>query len=396
MRPSLDENHPAQGHDSLGDEFGNAGHVSKDTVPEGPPDEQVGNSDRLRRWRKPLLLFAPLLLVLGGLYAYLSGGRYQSTENASIQSGLVSISPNVAGRVVAVEVRNNQRVRTGQVLFRLDPAPFETKVREAEALLSQARTDVLAQRADYRKGIAQLTAARAQVDYAEREQGRQKELFEEGISSQNQYDQARLATRTAGQNVESAAQQNAAIEARLSGNVKSPIDGQPGVKAAQAALDQARLDLAYTVVRAPQDGIAAKVDQLQVGDYVSASRPVFSLAGTRMWVEANFKEDQLQYMRLRQPATVRIDAFPSLDLRAHVTSFSPGTGNSFSVLPAENATGNWVKVVQRLPVELTLDRLPDNIPLHAGLSVEVTVDTGHERRLFGPDVPPGEPKAARP
>ena len=147
--------------------------------------------------------------------------------------------------------------------------------------------------------------------------------------------------------------------------------------------------------RAIAHGIVAKVDQLQVGDYVTAGRPVFTQANPRIWVEANFKENQLQYMRLGQPATIKIDAFPDLKLTAHLTSFSPGTGNAFSVLPAENATGNWVKVVQRLPVELTIDKLPASIPLHAGLSVEVTVDTGHQRHLFSHDTPPTQPEAAQ-
>ena len=173
----------------------------------------------------------------------------------------------------------------------------------------------------------------------------------------------------------------------------APVTAQPGVQRAQAALDRARLNLGYTVVRAAQDGIVAKVDQLQVGDYVTAARPVFSLAGQRLWVEGNFKENQLRYMRLGQPATIKIDAFPDLNLTAHLTSFSPGTGNSFSVLPPENATGNWVKVVQRLPVELTIDRVPTDVPLHAGLSVEVSVDTGHQRHLFGADTPASTPRA---
>jgi len=156
------------------------------------------------------------------------------------------------------------------------------------------------------------------------------------------------------------------------------------VMRAQAALDRAKLDLGYTVVRAKQDGVVTKVDQLQVGDYVAAAKPVFSLAGTHIWVEANFKENQLDYMRVGQKATLKVDAFPDLSLTGHVTTFSPGTGNSFALLPPENATGNWVKVVQRLPVELDLDQAPPaGVPLHAGLSVEVTVDTGHRRHLFG-------------
>jgi membrane fusion protein (multidrug efflux system) len=160
------------------------------------------------------------------------------------------------------------------------------------------------------------------------------------------------------------------------------------VQQALAAYRRARLALDDTVVRAPQDGIVTRVHQLQVGSYVTASRPVFVMTGKRFWVQANFKENQLRYMRVGQPATVTIDAFSGRKLKAHIASFSPGTGNSFSLLPAENATGNWVKVVQRLPVEIALDEVPADLPLHAGLSAEVTVDTGHKRHLIGPDTPP--------
>ena len=389
----LNESRPAQGHDVLGDEWTDERAFSEDTNAESAPDVQSERPKGIKRWRKPLLLLAPIVLIAGGSYVYFTGGRYESTDDAFLQTGLVSVSPNVSGRVLSVEVQDNQQVTKGQVLFRIDPAPFQARVDQAQADLAQAMTQVSSQRADYRKGQAELAAAQAQATYAEREAARQKELVAEGISSQNQYDQAVLAAKTARQNIQSSQQQNQSLAAQLSGNVNAPATDQPAVRAAQAALDQAKLDLSYTVVRAAQDGIVAKVDQLQVGDYVTAGKPVFSEASTRIWVEANFKENQLRYMRLGQPATVKIDAYPDLDLKAHVSSFSPGTGNAFSLLPAENATGNWVKVVQRLPVVLTIDKLPTDRPLHAGLSTEVTVDTGHKRTLFGPDVPPSEPEA---
>ena len=395
MVTSRGEARPAQGHDALGDEWTGDRAFSEETNAEAAPDAQTQRAGGLKRYRKILLLLAPVVLVLGGLYVYLNGGRYEATDDAFLQTGMVSISPNVSGRVIAVEVQKNQHVQKGQVLFRIDPAPFEAAVQQAEANLAQARTQISSRRATYRQGQAQLAAARAQVSYAEREAARQKELLAEGISSQNQYDKALLAARTARQDVASVQQSNESVQAQLSGNVSAPVDSQPEVRAAQAALQTAKLNLGYTVVRAAQDGIVANVDQLQVGDYVTAGKPVFSEAGTRIWVEANFKEDQLQYMRLGQPATVEVDAFPDLHLTGHVTSFSPGTGNAFSVLPAENATGNWVKVVQRLPVEITLDKLPSDIPLHAGLSVAANVDTGHERRLFGPDIPPSTPQVAQ-
>jgi len=183
----------------------------------------------------------------------------------------------------------------------------------------------------------------------------------------------------------------ASIAARLPGGSS---DEQPSSRRAKALLEKARIALNDTVVRAPQDGVVTMVTQLQVGSYVAAGRPLFVLTANRFWIEANFKENQLRYMRLGQTATIAIDAFPDHELKGHVESFSPGTGNSFSVLPAENATGNWVKVTQRLPVVIVLDETPKDIALHAGLSVAVTVDTGHKRRLFGPDVPPVAPRSA--
>ena len=345
------------------------------------PAEQ--GKSRRQRLRMPLLVGGVALAATAGLLFYLHGGRYETTDNAYFQSGMVSVAANISGPVVAIEVHNNQRVRAGQVLFRIDPAPFQTAVDEAEAALADARTHVEALRANYGQGQAQLNAARAQLDYATREAARQKELLAEGISSQAQYDQARLAENTARQGIQTEQQKNASIAATLAGAASVPTDEQPAVKRAKAQLDRARLNLGYTVVRASQDGIVTKVDQLQLGDFVSAARPVFSLAGAHIWVEANFKENQLDHLRVGQRATFAIDAFPSLHLTGRLRSFSPGTGNSFALLPPENATGNWVKVVQRLPVEFEIDNPPANVPLHAGLSVDVTVDTGFRRHLLG-------------
>ena len=359
----------------------------EDAVPVTEPAPVVQSVDstpgRRQRLRKPLLLAAPVIALALGLFFYLSGGRYQDTDNGYLQSGLVPVSASVSGPVIAVAVVNNQRVKAGDVLFRIDPAPYQAAVDEAEAELANARTQVSSLRANYREGEAGLQAAQARLAYATREAARQKSLLAEGISSQNQYDQAVLAAQTARQQIQTSVQQNAGVAATLTGNVNAPTERQPGVQRAQAALERARLNLGYTVVHAAQEGIVTKVNQLQVGSYVAASKPVFTLAGTKLWVEGNFKEDQLAHMRVGQRATFRVDAFPDLKLTGRLASFSPGTGNSFSLLPAENATGNWVKVVQRLPVEFSIDQLPRDVPLHAGLSVEVTVDTGYERHLFG-------------
>ena len=338
---------------------------------------------RRARYRKPLLFAAPVVVILGGLFIYLHGGRNQATDDAYVQAEKVQVSANVPGRVVAVGVTNNQRVQAGQLLFRLDPEPYQALVDEAAAKLASARLRIASLQANYRQGVSELKAAQDRLHFAERERDRQQELLSQGISSQAQYDTAALAAVAARQQIETVAQQNASVLANLGGEATRPVDENPIVREAQAALDQANLRLGYTTVRAPQEGIVTRVDQLPVGNYVEASKPVFTLVGTSLWIEANFKEDQLHYMRLGQPATVKLDAFPDLKLKARLANFSPGTGNTFSLLPPENATGNWVKVTQRLPVEFALGPTPVNLPLHAGLSASVTVDTGHRRHLFG-------------
>jgi membrane fusion protein (multidrug efflux system) len=339
--------------------------------------------NRVARYRKPLLIAAPVVAVFLLLFFYLTGGRYESTDDAYVQSTKVQVSSNVSGRVIAVEVASNQRVHRGQVLFRLDPAPYQAKVDEAAAKLASAQLQVGSLQANYRQGASELKAAQDRLHFAERERDRQKELLAEGISSQSQYDNAALAATTAAHQIVTVGQQNAAVLASLGGSPDRPVAANAIVREAQAALDQAKLNLGYTVIRAPRDGIVTKVDQLPVGTYVEASKPVFTLVGLTLWIEGNFKENQLHHMRLGQSAKFKIDAFPDLGLTGRLASFSPGTGNTFALLPPENATGNWVKVTQRLPVEFSIDHVPPGIPLHAGLSATVTVDTGYRRHLFG-------------
>jgi membrane fusion protein, multidrug efflux system len=347
---------------------------------------------RRRRLRRLLMLAAPLVVLIGGTYFYLSGGRYESTENASLQTGMVAVSSSVSGKVVEIAVRENQRVRKGDILFRIEPDNFQAAVAEAEAQLANARSDVGSKRADYQEALSQVSAAQARAAYARNEAARQASLLKEGIASKAQADQAATEARTARDAIAAAQAKAESLRAALAGDVSGSADSQPAVRQAASQLDKARLSLRDTVVRAPQDGVVTRVHQLQVGNYVTAGRTVFMLTGTRFWVQANFKENQLRYMRVGQPAEVTIAAFPDHPLKAHIASFSPGTGNSFSILPAENATGNWVKVVQRLPVEIALDELPEGLPLHTGLSVDVEVDTGHQRHLFGPDTPPYAPR----
>jgi len=360
------------------------------TDPTGPMEGDA-RAGWKRHMRTPALIAGPTLAIIAALFFYLHGGRYETTDDAYLQAGLGSVAANVSGPVVEIAVKENQRVAAGTLLFRVDPAPFQAAVDEAAAQLAEARAQVLSTRATFRQGQSQLSTAQAQVDYAAADVRRKQELHDRGIASQAQLDQATLELRTARQSVATAMQAETGVAASLAGGVHVPIEKQAAVKRAQAVLERALLNLNYTAVRAREEGIVTRVNQLRLGDYVSASKPVFRIAGTRLWIEANFKENQLRYMRLGQPATFTIDAFPDLRLHGHIESFSPGTGNSFSLLPPENATGNWVKVTQRLPVQFAVDNLPRNLPLSAGQSVDVDVDTGHRRHLLGADTPPVSP-----
>ena len=338
---------------------------------------------RLQRMRWPLMSLAAIGVLGGGAYFYIKGSRYQSTDDAYAQAATVSISANVGGRVSEIEVRDNELVRRGATLFRLDDAPFRIAVSDAAAHLADTRLQIESLKSTYRQRLVELRAARDTQRYAQQQYDRQTRLLASGIASQAQFDQAAHALDAARQQVANVQQQIGVALANLGGDPNIAPERHPLVAQAQAALDRAQLNLSYTVISAPTDGVVAKVEQLQVGDTIAASAPVFALVSTRdIWIEANFKEVQLARMRPGQAATVEIDRYPGRRFSAEVTSMSPSTGSQFSLLPPENATGNWVKVVQRVPVRLQLTHVDAGFLLQAGLSANVTVDTqSHDRAL---------------
>ena len=347
-----------------------------------------------QRLRMPLMVVGPAVVVIGALWWYLTSGRYVETDDAYIQAARTVISADVSGRILSIEVHDNERVTKGQVLYRIDPAYLQAALNDAKAQLGIARLQVEALKATYQQKVAENKSAQETLDYSQREYDRQKKLLASGVSSQAQFDQASNALEVARQRVASTEQDIESTLAQLGGNPDIPVNDHPMVQRAQAVVDQKQIDVNDTVVRAPENGIVTKVEQLQVGDYMTAATPVFSMMSDRMWVEANFKETELTHMRPGQDATVEVDTYPDVEFHAKVASLSPGTGLTFSLLPPENATGNWVKVVQRLPVRLTLDDAATEAPLHAGLSVTVSVDTHYQRpwltwlergydRLFG-------------
>jgi membrane fusion protein, multidrug efflux system len=335
-----------------------------------------------RLLRLVLMVAVPLVIVIAGTVWYLSSGRYVSTDDAYVQADTVAVSSDVPGRVVAVAVRNNQYVKAGDVLFRLDDRPYRTAVEQAEAQLANARLQVDALRATYRQHLADLAAAQDTLNYQQREYDRQKQLVSSHVTSQATFDQAQNRWTTARQQVLQVQQQIANALANLGGRPDLPTDEHPMVQQAQAQLDQAKLNLGYTVIRAPANGIVTNVDKVPAGNYLAASTPAFSLVETdQPWIEANFKETELAHMKPGDEATVSVDAYPGTTFKARVVSVSPGTGSVFSVLPPQNATGNWVKVVQRLPVRLEVENMSADQPLRAGMSADVEVDTQYRSPL---------------
>jgi membrane fusion protein (multidrug efflux system) len=271
-------------------------------------------------------------------------------------------------------------------VFQLDPRPLQTAYDQGQASLNQAKLQIAALKATYSQRLADLKAAQDNFTYLQGEATRQKALVAAGVATGAQAAQAASQAEQARSQVDAARAQVANALADLGGDANLPDDARPNVRQAQAGLANATLNLSYVDVHAPQDGVVTKVEQLQVGDFVTAATPVFSLISNDFWVEAEFKENQLEYMRPGEAATIKLDAYPNERFRARVETISPGTGSAFSLLPPENATGNWVKVTQRVPVRIVFTPLP-SVPLASGLSASVRVDTAHRHHMFGAPTP---------
>ena len=356
-------------------------------------DTEQGSRSQARaavRWRRPrrrsvrraLLTAGPLLVLLVGTYVYVTGGRYVSTENAYAKADMVAISPQVEGAIADVEVAENQHVERGQVLFRVDDAPFRIALMRATAQLEAVRTDLESLKASYGQKQAELVLAQTDRDFARREFERQASLAKKNLASQTALDQARHNLDVASQHIVVIRQELDQLRAQLGGDPTAPIDQHPRYQEALASRAQAALDLERTAVRAPFAGVASKIPQL--GQYVKPGTAVMSVvADQRFWIEANFKETDLTYVRPDQPVTINIDTYPGRQWHGTVASLSQATGAEFSVLPPQNATGNWVKVVQRIPVRISVVAEKGAPPLRAGMSTQVEIDTGHRRSILG-------------
>ena len=317
--------------------------------------------------RTILMLIVPALLLIGGGYYWLTSGGTVSTDDAQVKQDIVSVSAQVTGPVQQVYVRNGARVKRGDILFKIDPAPFQVALENAEAQLANAQLQTTQLRTQAAGTGADIVGEEANLKIKQNALGRQQALLKQGFTTRADYEDALNEVKTAEQDVADARARAANAHAAL-----APGE-QPQIAQAKAAVDKARLDLDRTTIRAPMDGIVENADNLQIGQMAVVGLGMLSLVhSTTAWVEANFKEKDVGRMVPGQKAEVEVDAYPGQKFAAHVQSVGAGTGSEFSLLPAQNANGNWVKVTQRVPVRIAFDGTPSK-PMIAGLSVDATV-----------------------
>jgi membrane fusion protein (multidrug efflux system) len=280
-------------------------------------------------------------------------------------------------------VHENQHVEKGELLFTLDPEPFRIALAGAKAQLGMVRNDLVALQATYRQNLSAIDQAKSLLDYAQATYDRQLSLQKRGVAAQASLDEARRDLDTAQEQLRGAQRAADATLSQLGGNASGSVEDHPRINEAKAQIDKAERDLNHATILAPWSGTVANVENLRSGAYVTAGQPALSLvASDDLWVEANPKETDLTHLKVGDTATVSVDAYPSLTWKAKVTSLSPATGAEFSVLPPQNASGNWVKVVQRVPVKLALEAAQGAPQLTSGMSVNVSIDTGHSRSLW--------------
>jgi membrane fusion protein (multidrug efflux system) len=333
-----------------------------------------------KRLRNMLLIGIPVLAIIVGGGIYLTGGRYISTDNAYVGAQKVLITPDISGKVINVAVKEGQHVNAGDVLLSLDSQPYQLALDQAKAKLAVAKVD-------YEKLKTNLTAltsmsdlGKKAVELKQRDVDRKNKLFSSQAGSQSDLDTAVGALVTAQQLEQFTEQQRDTTLSQLLGEPNLPLDTFPEYAQAKAALDNAQRDLDHTTLRAPIAGTATQVDNIQLGRFVAAGGPILSVIDDQApWVDANPKETDITYLRVGQKVTLDVDSFPDHSFKGTVIAVSPGTGAQFSILPAQNATGNWVKVVQRVPVRIAFDKNEDLRLLRSGMSVNVEIDTGHSR-----------------
>ena len=331
--------------------------------------------------RLALLVAVPFVLVLIGGALWLQGGRTVGTEDAYVKADIAQIAPEVSGRVMAVLVHDHEPVEAGAAMVKIDPEPFRLALDKAEAELDNARTTVETARAQWLETQSELAEVESRADYLARQAARQQALAATGVASVTKLEEAQNAAVVARDRIGVVKRRLTRMLAALVGNPDIATDDHPLVREKRAERDRAALDLARTTIAAPIGGTAVNV-KLQPGDQVRAMTPLFVVvAKTRPWVEANMKETDLTYVKPGQKARVVLDVYPDVTWAAEIDSISPATGAEFAILPPQNASGNWVKVVQRLPVRVRLLPHAGEPPLRAGMTATVTIDIGRQRSL---------------
>jgi membrane fusion protein, multidrug efflux system len=357
-----------------------AAPADKGTQKESPGSEEARRLRRRDRIRWGLFALLPLVLIIGA-YWYVTGGQIMSTDDAYVEADKVGISTDVAGIVKDVNVKENQQVEAGQVLYRLDPRQFQIALDNAKANLAQTALSIEAMKQDYARMVSDVAAQQAQVDLGQTNFNRAAMLLKSGTATQAAYDQAQATLQTDKSKLEALREQAQVQLARLGGKADIDVMQHPQYLQANAQVEEAQRQLDHTVVTAPFAGIVTDVSAIAPGKYLAASTTAFFLVDTdRVWVTANPKETELTYVRPGQPVTITVDTYPGVEWHGTVESISPAAAQEFSLLPAQNTSGNWVKVVQRVPMRVRVDT-SDNTkpPLRAGMSVEIDVDTGHAR-----------------
>jgi membrane fusion protein (multidrug efflux system) len=348
-----------------------------------PAGAGLDENSRHRNWKRWILLtLGPLLFLSTGGYLYITGGRYVETDNAYLKADKVSISAQVSGVITEVMVEENSRIHRGQELFHIDPAPFQVALSRAEARVQGARTFLTGLKAGYNLKQEELKRDEIDLDYNEREYNRQLGLARNKLTSASDLDKSKHELDQSRQQIAITRQSLRQIAAQLGGDPKLPLEEHPMFREVQGAVDDARLNITHTIVTAPYAGVAQK--KPEPGQYVQAGEPVMVIISeSDMWIEANFKETELTYVRPGQSVTIHVDTYPDHEWRGSVSSLSQASGAEFSLLPPQNATGNWVKVVQRIPIRIAIESGPDAPVLRAGMSTTVRIDTRHRRSVSG-------------
>ncbi|MGB5120732.1 MAG: HlyD family secretion protein [Vibrio fluvialis] len=343
------------------------------------PSQPVSKPRRKTK-RAVLLFLVPVLAVAGSVAVYLHGGRYVETDNAYVKADKTSITAEVSGRIINVPVEENQQVKAGDLLLQIDPTSYEIAVSQARANLNDVSTSLTTLKAEYQSKLANIDVSKSQHEYLKKEEARQLNLLKKKYISESQFDSARQKTLVVELEVNALKKELKQIEESLGGDMTAPIEQHPKYRAALASLEKAENDLQHVNVYAPADGIVTKV--VEKGQYTSpGTLAMMLISASDIWIEANFTETELTHVQVGQKVDINVDYAPDFKWHGVVESLSPATGSEFSVIPAQNATGNWVKIAQRLPIRIRIDANPNAPQLRAGLSAVVTVDAEYQRHL---------------